>query len=115
MKRGHLYVMSSSRYPLRYKIGISKNPKLRREQIDQSMRGSVRIETTVKVFFPYFWEQLLHSILFLFNARMHGSGKTEWFWLFLSPIPVLLVWLCFAVETSGIIAIVTFAATMVMR
>jgi len=110
--RGYLYVMGATRYWFRYKVGISNNPKFRRRMIDDSLRGRVVLVSSCKVFFPYFWEQSIHKVFSPLNARMHGSGKTEWFWFGISPIPTLLIWTCFALEWLGIFFIVFFTSTL---
>jgi hypothetical protein len=86
--RKFLYIMKNSAYPFRCKIGISDNPKRRRDFIQNSMKGNVTLIWFEAVPFALFYEQ---TILFLFaklRTRTEGSGQTEWLWL--PPVVVFL-------------------------
>ena len=106
LDRRHLYVLRSSRYKFRYKIGISNHVERRRREVDDSLRGGVGIITSRKILFAYFWEQCLHKLYFPLNARMKGSGKTEWFWFVFPLTPILLIWAIWLSERAIVVYMV---------
>lgn len=98
-----IYVMGSTRHMCRYKIGISKNVENRRKNIESSIKGGVYVIFSCPLLAAYFWEQLLHLIYSPFNDRkMKGSGRTEWFWLFVPVTPILLICTIFCLEIGSI-------------
>ena len=64
-----------------YKIGIAKNPKWRKKDIDEAVKGEVRIIMKRQTFFAESKEKKMHRIFkdVRFTKRGAGSGKTEWF------------------------------------
>lgn len=82
-----VYVMACIRYPYRAKIGISTSPKMRREQITESIRQETGKKVTLKyIAFPFLmWgkteQRLLNLTAWMYaKADMPGSGRTEWRW-----------------------------------
>ena len=91
-----VYVMGSTRYWFRYKIGISHNAKKRSEWISKSIKGDAYVIFKLPFFYAEHVETIMHQIYRPLNAKMSGSGKTEWFWLVLPVTPILLlisIWL----------------------
>jgi Meiotically up-regulated gene 113 len=111
----YIYVMFSSGYLFRYKIGISNNVDNRRKNIDDSLRGSVTPIFALSFFYAYEIEQMMHLIYKPLSAKMKGSGKTEWFWMIFPFTPVILlcaIWVIqqvFAVAVLSLILIYFFA------
>jgi hypothetical protein len=89
----YIYVLGNSRYLFRYKIGIARSVENRTRQIESSLRGYTYEIFAAKFFFARNIEQFMHSVYKPLNARMKGSGKTEWFWMLLpiSPTIVLII------------------------
>ena len=94
-----VYVMApaSLRYLYRAKIGISTSPKMRREQIAESIRQETGKEVTLKyIHFPFLvWgkteQRLLNLTAWIYaKADMPGSGRTEWRW-YLNVVTALLL------------------------
>ena len=85
--RRYIYVLGSTRHPFRYKIGIAKNVDNRRQNIREDLKGGVYEVFKVKVFFARRIEGLLHAFYTPLSARMHGTGKTEWFWMIFPITP----------------------------
>ncbi len=92
----YIYVLGNSHYLFRYKIGIARSVENRTKQIENTLRGYTYEIFSAKFFFARDIEQFMHGVYRPLNARMKGSGKTEWFWMVLpiSPTIVLsLLWL----------------------
>ena len=87
----YIYVLGNSRYLFRYKIGITKSVEIRTKGIESSLRGYTYEIFAAKFFFAYDIEQFLHGVYRPLNARMKGSGKTEWFWMFLPISPTIFL------------------------
>ena len=94
----YIYILGNTRYLFRYKIGIARNIENRTRSINSSLKGSTYEIFSVKVFFAQRIEQFLHGVYSPLNARMHGSGKTEWFWLTLPVSPMILLTLIFVLQ-----------------
>ena len=94
----YIYILGNTRYLFRYKIGIARNIENRTRSINSSLKGSTYEIFSVKVFFAQRIEQFLHGIYSPLSARMHGSGKTEWFWLTLPVSPMILLTLIFILQ-----------------
>lgn len=94
----YIYVLGNTRYLFRYKIGIARNLENRKRGINNSLKGSTYEIFSVKVFFAQAIEQFLHRLYSPLNARMYGSGKTEWFWLTLPVSPILLLSTIFIIQ-----------------
>jgi hypothetical protein len=83
-----LYCLYSFDYPLRCKVGISKNVEQRRACIAAELSRATGNNVTVRVammapfFFAETWEQKIHRWLkFCRTESMpRHSGQTEWFW-----------------------------------
>lgn len=92
-----VYIMACIRYPYRAKIGISTSPKMRREQITESIQQETGKEVTLKyIAFPFLmWgkteQRLLNLTAWIYaKADMPGSGRTEWRW-YLNIVTALLL------------------------
>lgn len=94
----YIYILGNTRYLFRYKIGIARNIENRTRSINSSLKGSTYEIYSVKVFFAQRIEQFLHGVYSPLSARMHGSGKTEWFWLTLPVSPMILLTLIFILQ-----------------
>ena len=94
----YIYILGNTRYLFRYKIGIARNIENRTRTINSSLKGSTYEIFSVKVFFAQRIEQFLHGVYSPLSARMHGSGKTEWFWLTLPVSPMILLTLIFVLQ-----------------
>ena len=94
----YIYILGNTRYLFRYKIGIARNIDNRTRSINSSLKGSTYEIFSVKVFFAQRIEQFLHGVYSPLSARMHGSGKTEWFWLTLPVSPMILLTLIFVLQ-----------------
>ena len=94
----YIYILGNTRYLFRYKIGIARNIENRTRSINNSLKGSTYEIFSVKVFFAQRIEQFLHGVYSPLSARMHGSGKTEWFWLTLPVSPMILLTLIFILQ-----------------
>ena len=94
----YIYILGNTRYLFRYKIGIARNIDNRTRSINNSLKGSTYEIFSVKVFFAQRIEQFLHGVYSPLSARMHGSGKTEWFWLTLPVSPMILLTLIFILQ-----------------
>ena len=87
----YIYVLGNSRYLFRYKIGIAKSVENRTKGIENTLRGYTYEIFAAKFFFARNIEQLLHTVYSPLNARMKGSGKTEWFWMVLPISPTIVL------------------------
>lgn len=87
----YIYVLGNSRYLFRYKIGIAKSVENRTKGIESTLRGYTYEIFAAKFFFAESIEQTLHVVYKPLNARMKGSGKTEWFWMVLPISPTLVL------------------------
>ncbi len=94
----YIYILGNTRYLFRYKIGIARNIENRTRSINSSLKGSTYEIFSVKVFFAQRIEQFLHGVYSPLSARMHGSGKSEWFWLTLPVSPMILLTLIFVLQ-----------------
>ena len=87
----YIYILGNSRYLFRYKIGIAKSVENRTKGIENTLRGYTYEIFADKFFFSHRIEQTLHIIYSPLNARMKGSGKTEWFWMVLPISPTIVL------------------------
>lgn len=79
-KRQGIYIMSSTREPGLYKIGISNGVKRRQRQIDDSMPGGINTLFFLPMRNARRVEKRLHGLHRSIHApRKSGSGRTEWF------------------------------------
>jgi hypothetical protein len=98
----YIYILGSTHYPFRYKIGIAKSTENRQDQINKTLRGSVYEIFRVKVFYARKMEHLLHLIYSPLHAKMSGSGRTEWFWMIFPVTPCLMLVLILLLQVLGI-------------
>ena len=87
----YIYVLGNSRYLFRYKIGIAKSVENRTKGIERTLSGYTYEIFAAKFFFARNIEQFLHTVYSPLNARMKGSGKTEWFWMVLPISPTIVL------------------------
>jgi len=87
----YIYVLGNSRYLFRYKIGISDNVGRRTKQIECSLSGDTFEIFIAKFFFFRKIENFMHFLYQPLHARMAGSVRTEWFWIFLPFTPTILL------------------------
>ena len=85
----YIYVLGNSHHLFRYKIGIAKSVEIRKMSIQSTLNGYTYEIFAAKFFFAHSIEQFLHGVYSPLNARMKGSGKTEWFWMVLPISPTL--------------------------
>jgi T5orf172 domain len=86
-----IYVLGNTRYICRYKIGIAKSVENRTRGIESSLRGTTYEIFAARFFFARRIEHFLHGVYRPLNARMHGSGKTEWFWMVFPVSPTVIL------------------------
>ncbi|MEO0044701.1 MAG: hypothetical protein RL329_4150 [Bacteroidota bacterium] len=86
-----IYILGSTHYWFRYKIGIAKDLQVRQRGISSTIRGEVYEIWALKVCFARKIEGTFHLIYSPFHAKMRGSGKTEWFWMVFPITPILLL------------------------
>ena len=92
----YIYILGNTRHLFRYKIGISTSIKRRRSDISKTISGEVYEIYGAQFFFAEKIEYLMHTIYRPLNAKMYGTGKSEWFWMVLPITPTLLliiIWL----------------------
>jgi hypothetical protein len=87
----YIYILGNTRYWFRYKIGIARDVEMRKRSIASSQKGDIYEIFAAKFFFSQRIEQLFHFLYNPLNAKMKGSGKTEWFWMILPISPTLLL------------------------
>ena len=92
----YIYILGNTRHLFRYKIGISTSIERRRSDISKTVRGEVYEIYGAQFFFAEKIEYLMHMIYRPLNAKMYGTGKSEWFWMVLPITPTILliiIWL----------------------
>ena len=94
----YIYVLGNSRYLFRYKIGIAKSVENRTKGIERTLSGYTYEIFAAKFFFARNIEQFLHTVYSPLNARMKGSGKTEWFWMVLPISPTIVLGVLWIVQ-----------------
>lgn len=87
----YIYVLGNSRHLFRYKIGISDNVNRRTREIECGLSGDTFEIFAAKFFFSQKIETFLHFLYRPLHARMAGSGRSEWFWMFLPVTPTILL------------------------
>ena len=87
----YIYVLGNTRYLCRYKIGIAKSVENRTRGIESSLKGTTYEIFAARFFFSRRIEQFMHGLYEPLNARMKGSGKTEWFWMLFPVTPTVFL------------------------
>jgi hypothetical protein len=87
----YIYVLGNTKYICRYKIGIAKSVENRTRGIESSLKGATYEIFAARFFFARRIEQTLHVVYRPLNAKMKGSGKTEWFWMIFPVTPTVLL------------------------
>lgn len=99
-KQKYVYVLGSTQYIFRYKIGISNFTKRRVKNISESIKGDAY--KIISLPMPFFCakkvESALHRLYKPLNAKMYGSGKTEWFWFIFPVTPIILLVLAYILQ-----------------
>jgi hypothetical protein len=106
-----LYVMVN--FPMLFlcKVGISKDAERRAKDVSKSIPGRAIILFAGRIYFAYQIEQALHKLGKEFNVPFVGSGKTEWFWLPVGLVAIVVILIALALEYAiylGIAAAVWF-------
>jgi hypothetical protein len=86
-----IYVLGNTHYIGRYKIGIAKSVENRTRGIESSLRGTTYEIFAARFFFARRIEHFMHGLYRPLNARMKGSGKTEWFWMVFPVTPTVFL------------------------
>ena len=94
----YIYILGNTRHLFRYKIGITRNIAQRKRGIESSLAGMTYEIFAARFFYAHDIEQFMHSVYRPLNARMKGSGKTEWFWMLLPVSPTILLTLILLVQ-----------------
>jgi T5orf172 domain len=110
-----IYVLGNTRYLCRYKIGIAKSVENRTRSIESSLKGTTYEIFSAKFFFARRIEQFLHGVYRPLNARMKGSGKTEWFWMIFPVTPTVFLSALWIVQWCLIPSIVACLAYVVLH
>lgn len=87
----YIYVLGNTRHLFRYKIGIAKSVDNRKKNIGNTLQGYTYEIFAAKFFFSHNIEQFMHGVYRPLNARMKGSGKTEWFWMVIPVSPTIVL------------------------
>lgn len=83
---GKIYVMFCAQYFYRAKIGITNDSfSSRKAGIESTIKQETGVKPNIYGFalptlFARKKEKYLHGKFSKFRTRVHGSGKTEWFW-----------------------------------
>jgi len=93
------------------KVGISKDAERRAKDVSKGIPGRAVILFAGRIYFAYQIEQTLHRLGKAFNVPFVGSGKTEWFWLPVGLVAIVVILIALALEYAiylGIAAAVWF-------
>jgi hypothetical protein len=107
----YIYVLGNTRYIGRYKIGIAKNVENRTRGIESSLKGTTYEIFAARFFFSRRIEHFMHGLYRPLNARMSGSGKTEWFWMVFPVTPTVILtalWILQWLLIPSILSVVTY-------
>lgn len=107
-----IYIIGSRGHIGRYKIGITGNLKNRLKGISKGIKSDAYVIFSCPLILAYFWEQLLHVVYSPLNAKMEGSGKTEWFWMVAPITPIILICIFFCLEIMAIVATTLWVANI---
>jgi T5orf172 domain len=110
-----IYVLGNTRYLCRYKIGIAKSVENRTRGIEYSLKGTTYEIFAARFFFARRIEQFLHGVYSPLNARMKGSGKTEWFWMVFPVTPTVFLSALWLLQWFLIPSIVACLAYLVLH
>lgn len=108
--RDYIYVMWSWRLFWCVKIGVSNSPKLRRNQVNDSIAKKKGFDPQLTVlaapllFWAYTGESVLHNCKPLrylkYSGNMETDGGTEWFWTNSPIFTVFFIIGCYAFDVS---------------
>ena len=87
----YIYILGNTKHVCRYKIGITHSVEDRTRGIESTLKGRTFEIFSAKFIFAQRIEHTLHMIYKPLNARMSGSGKTEWFWMLFPVTPTLIL------------------------
>jgi hypothetical protein len=110
-----IYVLGNTRHLCRYKIGITKSVENRTRGIESSLKGTTYEIFAARFFFARRIEQFLHGVYRPLNARMKGSGKTEWFWMVFPVSPTVILSALWIVQWCLIPSLVVCLAYVVLH
>lgn len=111
----YIYVLGNTHYIGRYKIGIAKSVENRTRGIESSLRGTTYEIFAARFFFARRIEHFLHGLYRPLNARMKGSGKTEWFWMVFPVTPTVFLAFLWALQWLLIPSLVACLAYVVLH
>jgi T5orf172 domain len=111
----YIYILGNTRYWFRYKIGIAHDVEMRKRSIASSQKGDIVEFFAAKFFFSQRIEQFFHFLYKPLNARMKGSGKTEWFWMFLPITPTILLCILWVLQWILVPSLVATLAYLVLH
>lgn len=106
MAERQIYVMITKPFCRRCKVGISYNSHKRDREVTKSTGKNMGLLIVLPFMFAYFWEQLIHGLLFWAASPVRGNGGTEFYIGLVTPIAMLLVITCFIIEKSIIILVI---------
>ena len=101
-----VYVIGNTRHVFRYKIGISKNVSFRRASIGETLKGETYVIFHATFYGAETVEKAMHTIYSPLNAKMKGSGKTEWFWMILPVTPIILLCLIWILQRGVFLGVI---------
>lgn len=101
-----LYVMWAWRYPLRCKIGISKEVRRRLARVSSSIESKTYVIIALPIVSAKSFERLLHGLFWFAHAPIPNTdGGSEWF-RFVLPVAVLAVLAIFLTQILFVIGII---------
>jgi hypothetical protein len=106
----YIYVLGNTHHIGRYKIGITKSVENRTRGIESSLKGM-----TYEIFAARFFFARRIGLYRPLNARMKGSGKTEWFWMIFPVTPTIFLAALWILQWITIPSIVACLAYVVLH
>lgn len=123
MAAGYVYLMERIKGKSLYakvtgqaevKIGLSRRPKSRLEQVNESLKGKTVLVQVIKVPNMRRTEKFLHSMFsdsrFTQKRAGKGAGKTEWFFVTWAEFVALLFWFFWLRAWYGFLSYLFWAA-----
>jgi T5orf172 domain len=111
----YIYILGNTRYWFRYKIGIARDVEMRKRSIASSQKGDIYEIFAAKFFLSQRIEQLFHFLYNPLNAKMKGSGRTEWFWMILPISPTILLCILWVLQWTLVPTIIATLAYLVLH
>lgn len=111
----YIYVLGNTNHIGRYKIGIAKSVENRTRGIESSLKGMTYEIFAARFFFARRIEHFMHGMYRPLNARMKGSGKTEWFLMIFPVTPTIFLAALWILQWITIPSIVACLAYVVLH